>query len=116
MVEFPRPVTLGPLFHALGDPTRRALVERLSAGEHSVGELAEPFDISLAAVSKHIHVLERAGLVRREVRGRVHVCRLDPAPLRAGIAWLRRIERFWGERLDALEAALHTDSEQEDPS
>lgn len=83
------------------------MVRRLASEEHNVGELAEPFDTSLAAVSKHVKVLERAGLVRRTIQGRTHVCRLDPEPLSDAQEWLRYYERFWNERLDALERELN---------
>jgi DNA-binding transcriptional ArsR family regulator len=97
---------LDSVFHALSDPTRRAMLMRLAGGERKVGELAEPFDISLAAASKHIKVLESAGLVQREVQGRVHMCRLDVRPMHAGLEWMRHYEKFWTERLDVLEALL----------
>jgi DNA-binding transcriptional ArsR family regulator len=97
---------LDAIFHALSDPTRRAMLRDLSGQQRSVGELAAPFDISLAAASKHIKVLERAGLVQREVQGRLHVCRIDARPLHAGLEWMRHYERFWNERLDALDALL----------
>lgn len=100
---------LDDLFRALADPTRRAMLRDLAAGPRTVGELAAPFDISLAGASKHIQVLERAGLLRREVSGRVHTCRLDAAPLHLGAEWLRHYERFWNQRLDALEALLATE-------
>lgn len=104
------PERLDAVFHALADPTRRAMLRDLSAGQRTVGELAAPFAISLAGASKHIQVLERAGLVQREVQGRVHVCRLDARPLHAGVEWLRHYERFWNSKLDALEALLAADS------
>ena len=72
---------LDTVFHALGDATRRRMLSELADGERTVGQLAEPFAISLAAASKHIKALESAGLIRREVRGRTHLCRLDPGPL-----------------------------------
>ena len=94
------------VFHALADPTRRAMLAALAGGSRSVGELAAPFDISLAAASKHIKTLERAGLVAREVQGRTHVCALDAKPLAEADAWLRDYSKFWTARLDALEALL----------
>lgn len=94
---------LDSIFHALADPTRRKMLRSLSAQEHTVSELAAPFTMSLAAASKHVKVLERAGLVRRAVRGRIHTCRLVPQPLAEAQKWLRFYERFWNERLDALE-------------
>ncbi len=101
---------LDDLFRALADPTRRAMLRDLAAGPRTVGELAAPFDITLAGASEHIQVLERAGLLRREVTGRVHTCRLDAGPLHTGAEWLRHYERFWYQRLDALEALLATDA------
>lgn len=104
---------LDAVFHALADPTRREILRNLAARERTIGELAEPFAMSLAAVSKHIKVLERSGLVRRAVRGRTHYCRLDPRPLASAHRWLGFYERFWAERLDALEALLrHPDKER----
>jgi DNA-binding transcriptional ArsR family regulator len=100
---------LDGLFAALSDRTRRAMLGALAGGERSVGELAAPFDMSLAAASKHIKVLEAAGLVKREVRGRTHRVRLDAHPLHAGAEWLRHYERFWTLRLDALEALLQAE-------
>lgn len=109
MVESHTPDGLDAVFHALADPTRRAMVQRLATRPHSVGDLAAPFAMSLAAASKHIQVLERAGLVARQVQGRVHVCRLDAAPLHRGVEWLRHYEHFWNERLDALDALLRAE-------
>ena len=100
---------LDDLFRALADPTRRAMLRDLAAGPRTVGELAAPFEITLAGASKHIQVLERAGLLRREVSGRVHTCRLDAGPLHTGAEWLRHYERFWNQRLDALESLLATE-------
>ena len=100
---------LDDLFAALSDRTRRAMLGALAGGERSVGELAAPFDMSLAAASKHIKVLEAAGLVKREVQGRTHRVRLDAHPLHAGVEWLRHYERFWTLRLDALESLLQAE-------
>lgn len=94
------------VFHALGDPTRRAMLHRLAKREHTVTELAEPYPMSLAAVSKHIKALERAGLVKRRVRGRIHYCRLNPRPLEKADGWLRAYERLWDLRLTRLEELL----------
>ena len=88
---------------ALADPTRRAIVERLTRGPTRVTDIAAPFDMSLAAVSKHIKVLEAARLVRRSREGREHTLELDPAPLRQVARWASDIERFWSERLDRIE-------------
>lgn len=100
---------LDAVFRALADPTRRAMVRNLARQPRSVGELAEPFEISLAAASKHIKVLEGAGLVQRDVQGRTHVCRLDARPLHAGMEWMRHYEQFWNQRLDALEELLRAE-------
>ncbi|RYD42707.1 MAG: ArsR family transcriptional regulator [Sphingomonadales bacterium] len=102
--------TLDTVFHALGDATRRAMLGELAAGERTVGELAAPFMMSLAAASKHIKVLENAGMVRREVRGRSHVCSLDPAPLMSADQWLGIYRRFWTDRLDILEKLLRAEA------
>lgn len=111
MVE--HPPALDAVFHALADPTRRAMLARLATGERSVGELAAPFAMSLAAASKHVKTLEAAGLLARRVEGRTHRCRLDPAGLARAGHWLRRYERFWGERLDALDAVLRAEDAAE---
>ncbi|HEY4292135.1 metalloregulator ArsR/SmtB family transcription factor [Luteibacter sp.] len=105
MVELDAP-QLDPVFHALGDRTRRRMLRELADGERTVGQLAEPFEMSLAAASKHIKVLENAGLIRREVRGRVHLCRLDPGPLASIHEWLTFYERFWTDRLGVLDRLL----------
>lgn len=97
---------MNDVFHALAHDARRAILTRLASGDLTVGQLAEPFSMSLEATSKHIRVLERAGLVRRTVEGRRHVCRLDARPLASAAGWLRFYERFWTERLDALEQML----------
>lgn len=97
------------VFHALGDATRRQMLRDLAGGERTVGQLAEPFAMSLAAASKHIKTLEHAGLIRREVRGRTHVCRLEPGPLAAAHEWLGFYERFWTDRLDALDRLLRAE-------
>ena len=101
---------LDHIFHALADPTRRAILDRLKAGEASVGHLSEPFPISFAAVSKHLGVLERAGLVTREARGRERMCRINPAALKDARAWLEIHERFWIDRLNALDQLVKTSS------
>lgn len=99
---------LSAVFRALADPTRRAMLKSLARQARTIGELAEPFDMSLEAASKHVRVLEGAGLVRRTVQGRTHVCRLDARPLHAGMEWIRHYEQFWNQRLDVLESLLKT--------
>ena len=90
-------------FGALSDPTRRAMLTKLGHGETcTISELAEPFDMSLPAVMKHIGVLENAGLLSREKTGRTVHCRLNPAPMREAMEWLEETQRFWEQRLDAL--------------
>ncbi|MDC0715197.1 metalloregulator ArsR/SmtB family transcription factor [Stigmatella sp. ncwal1] len=106
---------LDGIFHALSDATRREMLHTLSQQERSVSELAAPFRMSLAAASKHIKVLERAGLVRRNVQGRTHMCRLSPEPLSAAQEWLRFYERFWNDRLDALDALLRAETAEPPP-
>jgi len=114
MVEYQSPA-LDTVFQALTDATRRAMLRSLAEGDRNIGELAAPFDMSLAAASKHVKVLERAGLVRRLVKGRTHICRLEPAPLAAADAWLRFYEQFWNLRLDALDALLKADAAAGEP-
>lgn len=97
---------LNHTFAALADPTRRAILSRLVAGETSVTELAAPFDMSLPAVSKHLKVLERAGLVSRGRDAQWRPCRLDAGPLRDATQWLEPYRRFWEARFDRLEAHL----------
>jgi DNA-binding transcriptional ArsR family regulator len=104
---------LDDAFHALAHRVRREMVARLAEGPLTVGELAAPADMSLAAASKHVQVLERAGLVARTVEGRRHVCRLDPAPLASASAWLQFHERFWEERLDELQTLLENETTEE---
>ena len=115
MVEL-RAATLDSVFHALGDPTRRRMLRALAGGERTVGQLAEPFAISLAAASKHIKALENAGLIRREVRGRTHLCRLDPGPLASAHEWLSFYEGFWVDRLDVLERLLREEDARQSPA
>jgi DNA-binding transcriptional ArsR family regulator len=97
------------VFHALAHDTRREMLRRLADGSLTMGELAEPLTMSLAAASKHVRVLERAGLVHLSVAGRRHIYRLEPGPLASASAWLRFYERHWNERLDALEELFQTD-------
>jgi DNA-binding transcriptional ArsR family regulator len=102
----PQNRSLDATLTALADPTRRAILERLKRGEARVTELAEPFEISLAAVSKHIGILERARLVRRRRVWREHFVSFDPAPLIEAAAWIDKQRAFWIERLDVLERVL----------
>ena len=94
---------------ALADDTRRSILRRLASGEARVTEVAEPFDISLNSVSKHIRILERAGLVRRRVSGRDHFLALEPKPFDELTQWMLDTRQFWSSRLDLLEAALRAD-------
>lgn len=98
---------LSATFAALADPTRRAILARLALGETSVSELAEPFDISLPAVSKHLKVLERAGLIRRGREAQWRPCRIEPGALKGVDDWLEKYRRLWSERFDRLEVYLH---------
>jgi len=114
MIELQAP-RLDSVFHALGDTTRRRMLRELADGERTVGQLAEPFAISLAAASKHIKALEKAGLIRREVRGRTHLCRLDPGPLASAQQWLSFYQRFWSDRLNVLERLLRIEDDRRPP-
>ena len=105
---------LNYVFRALVDPTRRNILERLAGGEATVGQLAEHYPLSFAAVSKHLGVLEQAGLLKRVTRGRERVCQLNPAALHDARAWLEFHERFWTERLSALDALVGTGSGEQD--
>jgi DNA-binding transcriptional ArsR family regulator len=97
---------LSSTFAALADPTRRAILARLALGETSVTELAEPFEMSMPAVSKHLKVLERAGLIARGREAQWRPCRLHAAPLREAAGWIERYRKFWAPHLDALERYL----------
>jgi len=105
---------LDVVFSALSDSTRRAMLRRLADGEMSVMELAEPFSISKPAVTKHLKVLEKAGLLRRQIIGRTHRCRLVPQPLGDAAEWITFYESFWNRKLDALDQYL-SDSGQKGP-
>jgi DNA-binding transcriptional ArsR family regulator len=100
-------------FSALADPTRRAILARLSLGESRVTDLAEPFDMSLPAVSKHLKVLEDAGLVKKRKEGRIHHCRLDPRPLSAAADWIAQHRAFWEKTLDRLHEYLTEQMKEE---
>ena len=97
---------LNEIFHALADSTRREMVHMMAQKERTVSELAEPFDMSLAGVSKHIKVLERANLVERSVNRRTHICRLNTETLSQATKWLQIYEKFWSNRFDLLESEL----------
>jgi DNA-binding transcriptional ArsR family regulator len=99
---------LDNVFSALGDPTRRAIIARLSQGEASVGELAQPFDMALPSLMKHIHVLETGGLVESEKHGRVRTCRLMPGAMKGAENWLAEQHAIWEARLDRLESYVAT--------
>jgi len=99
-------------FAALADPTRRAILARLAEGESTVGDLARPFEISRPAISKHLRVLERAGLVRRERDGRLSRCGLDATPMRDAAEWVEEYRQFWESQLDALARFLEQDEEK----
>src|SRR5262245_50749962 len=98
--------SLSATFAALADPTRRAILARLALGETSVSELAKPFDISGPAISKHLKVLERAGLIARGREAQWRPCRIEPRALKGVDHWLERYRRFWDERFDRLEHYL----------
>ena len=101
-----QPDHLSNTFAALADPTRRAILARLASGEASVTELAEPFKMSMPAVSKHLKVLERAGLIARGREAQWRPCRLDAAPLKDVAGWIEHYRRFWDESFDRLDAYL----------
>ena len=97
---------LDTIFRALADPTRRGMLARLALGDKSIGELAEPFAMTFAGASKHVKVLEEAGLIARRKQGRTHLISIDAKPLEEAERWIRQWERFWNVRLDRLEALI----------
>jgi DNA-binding transcriptional ArsR family regulator len=103
-------------FHALADPTRRGMLASLALGEKSIGELAEPFAMTFAGASKHVKVLEDAGLISRRKAGRTHVISIEAKPLEEAERWLRQWEKFWTVRLDRLEALIERDKQKENPN
>ena len=109
------PERLDATFSALADPTRRAILARLAAGETSVSELAEPFAMSMPAISKHLKVLQRAGLIERSREAQWRPCRLAPAPLKDASDWLDHYRRFWEESFDRLEDYLR-ELQKKDPT
>ena len=110
------PDPLSTTFSALADPTRRAILARLASGEATVTELAEPFEMSLPAVSKHLKVLESAGLIARGREAQWRPCRLQAAPLKDISNWVERYRRFWEESFDRLDAYLREIQSKEDRS
>jgi DNA-binding transcriptional ArsR family regulator len=110
MVTTRRDRQLDAVFGALADPTRRRILDRLTRGETTVGELAEPFAMSRPAISKHLDVLERAGLVHRIPDGRVNRCRLDGDPLRDTVEWMERYRAYWEGQLDAFKRYLEREN------
>ena len=107
---------LDATFRALADPTRRGMLASLALGEKSIGELAEPFTMSFAGVSKHVKVLEDAGLIARRKTGRTHLISIEAKPLEEAERWLRQWEKFWTARLDRLEALIQRDKHKETPN
>jgi DNA-binding transcriptional ArsR family regulator len=105
---------LSVIFSALADPTRRAILARLSEGDATVSELAEPFDISLPAISRHLKVLEAAGLISRSRTAQWRSSSLQAAPLRDATEWMERYRKFWDESLDRLDAHLKRMQQQQD--
>jgi DNA-binding transcriptional ArsR family regulator len=105
---------LDSLFHALADPTRRAMLQSLAAGQRNIGELAAPHRMSFAAASKHVRVLEQAGLVNRRIIGRTHVCRIEPRALRRAEQWISARRNAWERRLDRLGQYLAEHPEEEE--
>jgi DNA-binding transcriptional ArsR family regulator len=103
------PHTLNAVFRALADPTRRSMLRSLAERQQTISQLAAPYNISFAAASKHIKVLEQAGLLRRRVRGRTHICQLEPQRLAIADRWLRSYEQLWTTQLDALAALFEAD-------
>jgi DNA-binding transcriptional ArsR family regulator len=103
---------LDTVFHALADPTRRGMLASLALGEKSVGELAEPYQMSFAGASKPVKVLEEAGLLSRRKAGRTHLCSLEAEPLAEAEQWLRQWEKFWTVRLDRLQALVERDNKE----
>ena len=102
---------LNSIFHALSDPTRRAILHEVASGERTVGEVARPYAMSLAAVSKHLNVLETADLIKRERRGPHQIVHLQPLAMREAEHWLRYYESFWNDRLNVLQTQLEGEEE-----
>ena len=102
---------LNQIFSALSDPTRRAMLIRLGQEEMSVADLAQPFDMSKSAITKHVKVLENSGLLKRTIDGRVHYCRLEAQPLKQATEWMKFYEQFWHEKFDALDTFLREEDQ-----
>ena len=103
---------LDATFRALSDPTRRGMLASLALGDKSIGELGEPFQMSFAGASKHVKVLEDAGLIARRKVGRMHLIKIEAKPLEEAERWLRQWEKFWTARLDRLDALIEADKEK----
>ena len=103
---------LDTIFHALADPTRRGMLANLALGEKSIGELASPFNMTFAGASKHVKVLEDAGLIARRKVGRTHIIRIEAKPLEEAERWLRQWEKFWTVHLDRLEALIKSEKKE----
>ena len=106
MVEHTDSSELDRIFSALSDATRRAILRALTVRPATINEIAKPFPVSLNAISKHVMILERAGLLRRQIRGREHYCWIEPGPLREADAWLQQYRQFWELRMEALQEYL----------
>ena len=104
-------VKLSSVFSALSDPTRRAMLQRLSQGEMSVADLSRPFAITKSAITKHVKILENTGLLERRIEGRTHFCKLNPLPIRQASEWIRFYEQYWNDKFDALDAYLSQEDE-----
>ena len=114
MVKYTVETSLDSTFAALADPTRRAMLTRLSAGSMPVTTLAEPFDVSLPAISKQLRVLQRAGLVAQDKDGRIRRCRLQAGPMKQAVDWIERYRRFWDQQLESLASYLEDGAEVEE--
>jgi DNA-binding transcriptional ArsR family regulator len=107
---------LDVIFAALADPIRRGMLERLSRGEATAGELARPHNVSLPAISRHLRVLENAGLLARRKTGRIHRCRLNPRPIEDAAQWIAQYRRFWEQQFNALAKFLEENEKEESPT
>ena len=114
MIDRHEPERLDLVFSALSDATRRGMLERLAEGETNVSTLAAPYDISQPAASKHLRVLERAGLIHRARQGREHRIRIDPRPIEEARSWIGRYARFWQQQFDAVDAYLQQNKDKDE--